>query len=170
DIRPLRSRQIIEHDADLGVQVDLDQRSDWLPSRVDRARIVALNAALLRGLGASNRVEHQDDDDRSYGLHRRLLAVQSHWNAKFGEAERGKEAGALPSWDLSVCLSGRGPFVTTRCTMAGTPAAALHLGLPRLGVVRRRVVVEPLSGRAIREHRGAPGGPLGAPSGYHSRK
>src|SRR5262245_42985896 len=63
---------------------------------------------------------------------------------------------------LGICpcvYQAAGPFVTTRCTMAGTPTAALHLALPRLGVVRRRVVVEPLSGRAIREHRGAPGGP-----------
>src|SRR5207247_3829107 len=65
-----------EHDADLGVQVDLHQRSDWLPICVHWARIVALNTALLRGLCASNRaLEHQNGGDRSHGLHDWLLSI-----------------------------------------------------------------------------------------------
>src|SRR5262249_14698028 len=70
DVRPLRRWQVVEHDTDLGGQVDLHQRTDRLPVGVERAGVVALDAALLRGLSQSDRtLEQENPGDRGQKLH-----------------------------------------------------------------------------------------------------
>src|SRR5262249_9453006 len=70
DVRSFRRRQVVEHDTDLGRQVHLHQCTDRHPVGVERARVVALNAALLRGLSPGDpTLKQENPGDRGQNLH-----------------------------------------------------------------------------------------------------